>query len=657
MPTIVDSLIVTLGLDSSKFEQGKDRTKKGLKETGDAADNAGNRLKKTAKEGGDGFNNMAVKAAKFLAIIGGTTAIKRFAEQIIESNASMDRLAKNLQENISTISAWSNSAEIAGGSAEGLQGTLDMLSKSQTELQLTGQSSLIPYFSALSVSVADASGKARAGADILLDLADRFSKMDRTTANNMGRMMGIDQGTMNLLLRGRKELELTVAKQKEYNAVTKKQGEESSRLRATIIESRQSFEAFGRELLSNAMPAIEGIFGLMKDFGEWARENKGFIEAFLTIIAVGLAAIAAATVPINLTVAAVIALSAAIAGLWDDYQTWKRGGDSFIDWSKWEPGFKAAGSGIKWLRDLLQDLVYRAIAGADVLSAVFDRDWDRVKFAAKEFVNGTGKKYGEDEPLPPMPEVEKPVAQTTQAPITPRKAGGTAEQQARLSSLEKQYGLPSGLLDNVWKTESGRGKNMLSPAGAEGHFQFMPKTAKEYGLKNPYDFDESSEAAARMYRDLIKANKGDVAKAAAAYNWGSGNLAKKGIDRAPAETVDYMRKITEGIQPPTYSEKREAAGIQPPVPKTTIEAPKPVKLYSAPMGGIPNATQAAQGAGAPSVATSNSNVTQDMSKSVEMHVGEIKVYSAATDAEGIASDIGDSMKNYLLQSQANYGLT
>ena len=55
------------------------------------------------------------------------------------------------------------------------------------------------------------------------------------------------------------------------------------------------------------------------------------------------------------------------------------------------------------------------------------------------------------------------------------------------ASLEQQHGLPAGLLDAVWATESSRGKRMLSPAGAQGHFQFMPATAKQYGLTDAND--------------------------------------------------------------------------------------------------------------------------------------------------------------------------
>jgi hypothetical protein len=109
--------------------------------------------------------------------------------------------------------------------------------------------------------------------------------------------------------------------------------------------------------------------------------------------------------------------------------------------------------------------------------------------------------------------------------------------------LESTFGLPSGLLDRVWNKESGRGKNMRSPKGAEGHFQFMPATAKQYGVNDPYNLAQAAEGAARYYADLLKKYNGDLSKAAAAYNWGPGNLDKYGLGAAPSETRNYMAAI------------------------------------------------------------------------------------------------------------------
>lgn len=52
----------------------------------------------------------------------------------------------------------------------------------------------------------------------------------------------------------------------------------------------------------------------------------------------------------------VLALAAAIALLWDDYQTWKRGGESLLDWEKWAGGIETAISKIKELGNTLKDL-------------------------------------------------------------------------------------------------------------------------------------------------------------------------------------------------------------------------------------------------------------------------------------------------------------
>jgi hypothetical protein len=122
----------------------------------------------------------------------------------------------------------------------------------------------------------------------------------------------------------------------------------------------------------------------------------------------------------------------------------------------------------------------------------------------------------------------------------------TGDAQQFLANLEAKNKLPAGILDKTWQVESGRGKNMNSPVGAMGHFQFMPATAKEYGLKNPYDFHDSAEAAAKKIKGLLKRYNGDIEKAMGAYNWGEGNMDKYVSGRKysmPKETQNYMHKF------------------------------------------------------------------------------------------------------------------
>lgn len=121
-------------------------------------------------------------------------------------------------------------------------------------------------------------------------------------------------------------------------------------------------------------------------------------------------------------------------------------------------------------------------------------------------------------------------------------------QQLNLSGLEQQNGLPSGLLAAVMQQESGGNAQAVSPAGAQGLFQFMPQTAKAYGI-NPNDPQQAAIGAARMYGDLNKQYAGDVPSMLAAYNWGSGNLAKNGLANAPQETKNYIANVQANMQP------------------------------------------------------------------------------------------------------------
>ncbi len=124
------------------------------------------------------------------------------------------------------------------------------------------------------------------------------------------------------------------------------------------------------------------------------------------------------------------------------------------------------------------------------------------------------------------------------------------ESRALFPYLEKSRGLPRGLLDAVWAQESGRGRHLRSAAGALGDFQFMPSTAELYGLKNPMNFRASSVAAASMYGDLLRQYRGNLPKALAAYNWGSGNVnediathGSQWLRYAPRETQSYVRDV------------------------------------------------------------------------------------------------------------------
>ena len=129
-----------------------------------------------------------------------------------------------------------------------------------------------------------------------------------------------------------------------------------------------------------------------------------------------------------------------------------------------------------------------------------------------------------------------------------------AEKEAFLTQMENKYNLPPGLLDAVWLQESGRGKQLRSGAGAEGDFQFIPSTARQYGV-DTRSFPSSAEGAAKFLRDLLNRNGNNVGAALGGYNWREGTIRqlrrKYGDDwikYAPAETQRYVPSILNNMR-------------------------------------------------------------------------------------------------------------
>jgi hypothetical protein len=116
----------------------------------------------------------------------------------------------------------------------------------------------------------------------------------------------------------------------------------------------------------------------------------------------------------------------------------------------------------------------------------------------------------------------------------------------KLADIEKRNGLPDGWLSVQLNAESAGDPNAVSPAGAQGLFQFMPATAAELGI-DPFDPQQAAEAAGRYNGQLFQKYGGDPQKAAAAYNWGMGNVDKFGLERAPKETRNYVQKIVSSL--------------------------------------------------------------------------------------------------------------
>jgi soluble lytic murein transglycosylase-like protein len=125
-----------------------------------------------------------------------------------------------------------------------------------------------------------------------------------------------------------------------------------------------------------------------------------------------------------------------------------------------------------------------------------------------------------------------------------------AQYAGAIADAETAYGLPAGLLERLLWQESRYRADIISgavssSAGAKGIAQFMPATAVQYGV-DPLDPFAAIDGAGRYLRDLYR-QFGNWTEALAAYNWGPGNVRRKGLAAAPAETRNYYTGILADV--------------------------------------------------------------------------------------------------------------
>ena len=114
------------------------------------------------------------------------------------------------------------------------------------------------------------------------------------------------------------------------------------------------------------------------------------------------------------------------------------------------------------------------------------------------------------------------------------------EKAARANSLPVAF-----VTRLIWRESSFRA-HAVSPAGAQGIAQFMPGTATERGLADPFDPEQAIPQAARLLADLRR-QFGSLGVAAAAYNAGPARVASwlRGEGGLPDVTRAYVRFVTE----------------------------------------------------------------------------------------------------------------
>jgi hypothetical protein len=274
--TVIDELVVELGLDPTKFTKGQKEALESLKKFGDANEKRSKEqtgLHQKESEALAGLRTQALGAISAFAS-GGSLAL--FAANAISSGAALGRLTRNIGINAETISKWQDVARIFGGDAATMESSFVTLSDAFTGWKVGRVSPLIEDLR----NIGAAGGKVidinKGVEQSLFDLADNFKAIhDRgpdgpALAGFLSRQAGIDPGLFDILVQGADRVREALGKVK---GATQENVDEAGKLDRQWNALLVTFERFGKNTILNIANSDDSMFNPFKN-GSDAKDLK-----------------------------------------------------------------------------------------------------------------------------------------------------------------------------------------------------------------------------------------------------------------------------------------------------------------------------------------------------------------------------------------------
>ncbi len=385
-----------------------------------------------------GFSVDEAGAKKFGSVLAGTTAnvikmglavegaalsVVAFTAKIASGLDNLYWASQRTGATVQGIQSIGYAVSQVGGSVDAARSSLENLSRF-----IRNNPGAEGFLNRLGVQTRDASGNMRDIAAIFTGVGQKLSSMPYYRANQYAQMLGIDENTLMAMRRG------VGGFSGQYSAMAKAIGfnaDEAARSSNKFMTSLREFSAMAgmardkigsnlagglagsldtlrRHILDNFprieltmtkaikgslalgdiigrlfFRLIEGTSGLITWWQSLDKQTRELISLFGALtIALRILNSTFWMSPIGL----ISALAAGIALLWEDYQTWKEGGDSLIDWGKWKPEVDAA---LKMVRDLKGSVNELAKALAKLLN-IDPKSWS-LKWDFSNFIDQMGE--------------------------------------------------------------------------------------------------------------------------------------------------------------------------------------------------------------------------------------------------------------------------
>lgn len=327
-----------------------------------------------------------------LAVEGAALSVVAFTAKIASGLDNLYWASQRTGATVQGIQSIGYAVSQVGGSVDAARSSLESLSRF-----IRNNPGAEGFLNRLGVQTRDASGNMRDMAAIFTGVGQKLSSMPYYRANQYAQMLGIDENTLMAMRRGVGQFsaqysemvkaigfnadqaalssnrfmtslkslgEMGMARDKIGSNLADGLAGQIDNLRKKIIENFPKIEVTITKVIKGilwlgeivgrvAFRIVDGVGDIIEWWGKLDAETKTLIEVIGgLVVAMRILNSTFWMSPIGLITGLIVALGL----LWEDYKTWKEGGNSLIDWEKWQPAIDKAKDAITWLRDHLLEL-------------------------------------------------------------------------------------------------------------------------------------------------------------------------------------------------------------------------------------------------------------------------------------------------------------
>lgn len=275
-----------------------------------------------------------------------TLTISKLLSNAMDYSQRVDDLrtvSDNLGIAIGEVDALSGAVERLGGQGANAQASLSSFSENVGKALKDSAGGSAKAFTDLGIKLKDTSGQAKDTMKLMGELSETVSKMDRPKALATLKNFGIsDPKTVELMLKGRSEMERLLDVQKQSGVITEKQAEQARKYTEVMARYKQATGSSADAISQAFLPILTSLFTRLAQAVEWMNKNQQFVKAFfigvativtlmfLPAIVSAAAAVWALISPFVAVGALIVAVAAAFAFLYDDIMHFLDGHDSLI---------------------------------------------------------------------------------------------------------------------------------------------------------------------------------------------------------------------------------------------------------------------------------------------------------------------------------------